>query len=97
MDPLDQPLGLAPDVVFQVIKGEALILKLDDEQVFALNETGARIAELITQGHRVDAVAAALSAEFGVARDRIDAEVRALVQSLVSRGLLIPVGTGARP
>ena len=37
-----QTLSFAPDVVVQNIQGEALILKLQDEEVFALNTTGAR-------------------------------------------------------
>ena len=45
-----QKLSFAPDVVVQVINGEALILKLQEEEVFSLNETGARVAQLIDEG-----------------------------------------------
>ena len=36
-----QKLSFAPDVVVQVINGEALILQLQAEEVFSLNKTQA--------------------------------------------------------
>ena len=54
MADLWQQLSFAPDVVVQVINGEALILKLHDEEVFSLNETGARVAQLIEQRCSLD-------------------------------------------
>src|SRR4026207_318252 len=48
-------VSFAPDVIVQTIDGEALILKLHDEEVFSLNATGARIAQLIADGQRLDA------------------------------------------
>ena len=49
-------IAFAPNVVLQMIDGDALILKLRDETFFSLNPTGARVAQLISQGCRVDAM-----------------------------------------
>jgi hypothetical protein len=84
-----QRLSFAPDVIVQTIDGEALILKLHDEEVFSLNQTGARVARLIADGERLDAVIDILSVEYGVGRNDVEREVRSLVHALVSRGLLI--------
>ena len=82
-------LYFASDVVLQVINGEALVLKLQDETVFSLNDTGARIAQLIDRGHPIDDVTAMLSREYGVSRREVEVEVTRLVQMLRSKGLVV--------
>jgi len=82
-------VSFAPDVIVQTIDGEALILKLHDEEVFSLNATGARIAQLIADGQRLDALVDILSREYGVSRNDVEREVGSLVQTLLSRGLVI--------
>jgi uncharacterized protein YlzI (FlbEa/FlbD family) len=84
-----QQLSFAPDVVVQVINGEALILKLHEEEVFSLNETGARVAQLIEQRRSLDEVIDTLTDEYETAREQIEREVNQLVQALVSKGLVV--------
>ena len=84
-----QKLSFAPDVVVQVINGEALILKLQEEEVFSLNETGARVAQLIDEGCSLDAVIDALTDEYATPREEIERAVDDLVQALVSKGLVV--------
>lgn len=82
---------LAPDVVVQVIGGDALVLNLRTETVFSLNATGGRIAELIAAGTGLDAVIDTLSAEYSADRAEVARDVNDLVKTLVARGLLVPV------
>jgi len=82
-------LFFAPDVVLQVIDGEALVLKLRDETVFSLNDTGARIAQLIDGGHSIDDVAEILAQEYGVSKDAVESEVKGLVQVLLTNGIVV--------
>jgi len=82
-------LYFASDVVLQVIDGEALVLKLQDETVFSLNDTGARIAQLIDAGHGTEEVVRILCREYGAARDEVQPEVMALVQTLRAKGLVV--------
>jgi hypothetical protein len=84
-----QKLSFAADVVVQVINGEALILKLHEEEVFSLNETGARVAQLIEQRQSLDEVIDTLAGEYETGREHIEREVHALVQALVSKGLIV--------
>ena len=77
-----------PDVVLQIIAGDALLLKLDREDVFALNATGAEIAQLLGEGHNLGGVIDALCARFGAGRPAIERDVYALVSELVAKGLL---------
>ena len=82
-------LFFASDVVLQVVDDEALVLKLQDETVFSLNDTGARIAQLIDGGYAVEEVAHILAREYGAPRDAVESEVKGLVQVLRSRGLVV--------
>ena len=84
-----QTIALAPDVVLQMIDGDALILKLRDETFFSLNTTGARVAQLISQGFRVDAMLDVLEREYGEARSDLERDVNDLVQALHQRGLVV--------
>ncbi|MGQ0733980.1 MAG: PqqD family protein [Acidobacteriota bacterium] len=88
-------LSFATDVVLQVIEGEALLLKLGEEAVFSLNETGARIAQLLDERHTVGAIVDRLSEEYGMSRGAVEAEVRQLLETLLGRGLVIRDRTSA--
>jgi len=82
-------VAFAPDVVFRVIDGEALVLKLQGELVFSLNETGARIAELISDNRSPSAIAEQLSREYALETADAAREVDALIRALESRGLVV--------
>jgi hypothetical protein len=84
-----QNFSFAPDVVVQVINGEALILKLQEEEVFSLNETGARVAQLIGDGYSLDRVIDTLTSEYATAKADVEREVNDLLQALLSRGLVV--------
>ncbi len=83
-------VALAPDVIVQTIDGEALMLKLHDEEVFSLNDTAARIAQLIKEGdRRIDDVVDVLSTEYGLLRADIAHEVGRLMEEFLARGLVV--------
>jgi hypothetical protein len=84
-----QIVALAPDVVLQMIDGDALILKLNDETFFSLNPTGARVAQLISEGSRVSAILDILEGEYGVSRSALEHDVNDLVDKLRQRGLVV--------
>jgi hypothetical protein len=88
-----QKFSFAPDVVVQVINGEALILKLQAEEVFSLNDTGARVAQLIDDGCAVDAMVDTLAREYAIERGEIEREVNGLLQVLLSKGLVVRRGS----
>ena len=91
-----QRLTFAADVILKVIDREALILKLDDEVAFSLNETGARIAQLIAEGKGIDAVVDVLVGEYATERSEVDREVTSLVEALLGKGLLVVGDSGER-
>jgi hypothetical protein len=82
---------LAPDAVFKPSGEEALILKLDEETMFALNATGARIVALAVEGKERGAIVRTLAEEYHSSAEEIARGVGGLLDELVAGGLLLPV------
>jgi coenzyme PQQ synthesis protein D (PqqD) len=82
---------LAADVVLQVADDEALLVKLDDENMFALNATGKEIVRAIAEGTRVDVLVAQLADSYAAVPADVQRDVMTLLAELVERGLLTVV------
>ena len=80
---------LSPDAVLQVAAGESLLLKLNAEDMYALNETGTDIVRRVCDGNTLGALVEHLAQSFAAAPAEIERDVRALLDDLVARGLLI--------
>lgn len=80
---------LAPDVVLQQAEGEALLVKLHDEDMFGLNETGAAVVERLSAGLDVETTIEELAMAYGAPLSEIRRDVHALVAELTARGLLL--------
>jgi hypothetical protein len=89
--------ALSPGAMLQVASGEALLVNLEAEEMFALNETGAAIVMRLTDGQDLGALIDALAQEYRVERAEIARDVRALVDELVGRHLLVPAPGSGRP
>jgi Coenzyme PQQ synthesis protein D (PqqD) len=80
---------LAPDVVVERVKDEAVLLKLSDQVVFSLNTTGARITELIGRRTPIPAIVERLAREYHATEDEVAADVYALIHDLAVRHLVV--------
>jgi hypothetical protein len=70
------------------LSGEAVILGLRDSVYYGLAGAGARIWELVQQPAALRGVAATVSREFDVDETRAMADILALAQDLLARGLI---------
>lgn len=84
-----QRLSFAPDVLFQGSDQEAVMVELQAGKVFELNETAARVVELIGAGNSTDKIVAVLADEYDVDRAVIEKEASRVIQSLLDRGLVV--------
>jgi coenzyme PQQ biosynthesis protein PqqD len=67
---------------------ESVLLNVQSEEYYSLNEVGTRTWELI-DGHRsVEEIAATLAEEYEAPLADIEADVRALLQDFREQGLL---------
>jgi len=79
-----------PDVVGRRTDQAVVLVHVSANQIFELNETGARIWELISQGQSSTDVVHALTHEFEISEARAHEQLTALVQALNAAGLLAP-------
>lgn len=80
----------APGVAAQRLDDETVLVHLRTNDVFALNETGARVWELIGEGVDREELLGRLSEEFDVALGQLAHEVDVLLAELFAEGLLEP-------
>lgn len=77
-----------PDALARRVGDEMVLVQLGENEVYALNLTGARLWELIDQGcSRSDAVDQIVG-EFDVSREQVEVEVDALLELLLRANLL---------
>ena len=84
----DVRLRGSDDVLVRNLDGEAVLLDLASGTYFGLNEVGARVWELIEAGATVGSIKKTLVDEFEVEEPVLAADLGALFQSLLDRGLV---------
>jgi hypothetical protein len=80
----------SPDVVSRQLGDGAVLVHLTTNRVFQLNETGARVWELIAAGRTRAEIAEQLVVEFDVSGDEATRTLEPLLESLRADGLLRP-------
>ena len=84
----DQKVQISPEVLFQEVAGEIVLLDLESENYFGLDAVGARIWSLLQTGSKVGEVVDVLLQEFDVDRDTLETDVADLVERLAEAGLI---------
>ena len=79
------------DVEWRKLGGEVVILNLRTARYFTVNETGALLWPLLSDGAGADRLAEELVTTFGVERERADRDVGAFLAGLGERGLVAVV------
>lgn len=77
-----------PDVVFQALGGEVVLVNLKTNRIYALNRTGARLWELLTGGSSRQEIRAELLLEFDVGEKELDEELDQMVASFARERLI---------
>lgn len=77
-----------PDVVYQELNGEAVLVHLRTNAIFVLNRTGARLWALIASGLNRADIERSLVDEFEVAQTVVSREVDSIVAELKARKII---------
>lgn len=75
-------------MLYRELDGEAVILNLETETYYGLNETATRMWALLSEGPRIEAVISQLHSEFDVNREELERDVLDLVEQLHRRSLV---------
>ena len=86
-------------VLVRFLDQESVLLNLETEQYFGLDETGTRMWQLVTVSPNIDAAYEELLAEFDVEPELLRSNLTELLGQLVENGLLqvLPADVGTIP
>ena len=86
-------------VLVRFVDREAVLLNIETEQYFGLDETGTRMWQLVTCSPSIDAAFQELTAEFDVDPEVLRTNLMELLSRLVDSGLLrvLPADVGTVP
>lgn len=86
-------------VLVRVLDRESVLLNLETEKYFGLDETGTRMWQLVTACPSIDAAYQELLAEFDVEPELLRTNLTDLLGRLVDNGLLqvLPADVGTAP
>jgi hypothetical protein len=79
---------LNPDVLFQELQGDAVLLDMKTGVYFGLDQVGTRMWHLLGERGSVSLVVAAITEEFDVSPERCSEDVIDLIRKLNDNGLL---------
>jgi hypothetical protein len=84
--------SILPDVLIQELQGESVLLNVRTGRYFGLDEVGTRMWAAFTTAESLRAACDALLAEYDVDRERLEQDLKALVEKLVEHGLVEVAG-----
>lgn len=90
---LSTRLSVPACVLVRQIDGESVLLNLQSEQYFGLDEVGTRMWVALTSANSMQEAYEALLAEYDVDAEKLRQDLQGLVEKLVEKGL-IEVGSG---
>ena len=85
---LQQNITVNPDVISHEVSGETVILDLNSENYFGLDEVGTRIWQLIEEKGNLQAIVDQLLSEYDVDEDQLLEDLEALLTQVADIGLV---------
>jgi hypothetical protein len=99
MGPNGRPGNLVPShLVRSALHGDrAILLDLQSERYYGLDEVGTRMWALLTAGLDPPAIVAKLAAEYEVPPPRLQADLGRILDQLLALGMVLPASARAQP
>ena len=85
---LNQTITLSPDVISQEVSRETVLLDLNSENYFGLDEVGTRVWQLIEASGKLQDIYDTMLAEYEVEPDQLLEDLEQLVTDIQKAGLV---------
>ena len=79
---------LPDDVLISRLQEESVILNLDSERYFGLDDIGTRFLSVLTSADSIEAAYQSLAEEYDVDREVLRQDLVALIQNLQQQGII---------
>ena len=76
------------DVLISRLQEESVILNLDSERYYGLDDVGTRFLSVLTSSNSIDAAYQSLVEEYDVDREVLRQDLVALIQNLLQQGII---------
>jgi len=83
-----QNITLAPDVLVQELSGESVLLNLNSEEYFGLDEVGSRMLSLLTGSASIQEASDRLLEEYEVEPEKLHQDLIELIENMVDHDLV---------
>jgi hypothetical protein len=83
-----QRVRIADDVLLRELDGESVLLDLNSERYYGLDEVGTRMWQLLAGSSSVEDAYQSLLKEYDVEPERLRQDMRDLLSELVDNGLI---------
>lgn len=84
----NQRVTVPPDVLMREVAGESVILNLNTETYFGLDEVGTRMWQVLAESETIQHAYDTLLDEYEVDPARLRSDLVSLIEELVDHGLL---------
>ena len=78
----------SPEVLVQELDGEAVLLNLESERYFGLDDVGTRVWQHLLEHRRLERVCEEMQKEFDVDESRLRSDILQLVEELIDAGIV---------
>ena len=85
---LDQTISQSPDVISQEVSGETVLMDLESENYYGLDEVGTRIWQLIGQTNDLRVIYQTLLQEYEVKEEHLLRDLDVLLGQIAGLGLI---------
>lgn len=85
---LSGTIRILPDVLFQEVRGETVLLNLDNERYFGLDEVGTRFLQLVQQESNLQAIFRTMLEEYEVEAEQLERDLGKLMDEMIEAGLI---------
>lgn len=84
-------------VLVRFLDKESVLLNLETERYFGLDDTGTRMWQVVTSAPSIDAAYSQLTEEYDVFPETLRRDLSDLLERLVENGLLVTEDVGTAP
>ena len=81
-------MRVAPDVMFRLVGEEGVLVNLATERYLGLNAVGARMWQVLSNAHSIQAAYAQLLSEYDVDAATLRADIEEFVEQLLAQALI---------
>jgi hypothetical protein len=88
--PVPERIQISPDVLFQEIEGEGVLMDTAKETYFSLDAMGTAIWKLLAANPDLDSARSSLLKNYEVSPEALEKDLAAFIANLIDAGLVVP-------